>query len=101
MEEVKERVEGQKMAEQPTYEELKNYCNQLMMQRNQIVAQRDQIVQQLNQITNVINKLPWLFEVVKNQSAFNGDFVQFCIREIEAILTPPPATEESKEDTKE
>jgi hypothetical protein len=93
MGEVKEKVEEQKKAEQPTYEELKNYCNQLMMQRNQIANQ-------LNQVTNVVNKLPWLFEVVKNQSSFNPTFVKFCVKEIEAIMTPPPA-EENKDTDKE
>lgn len=90
MGEVKEKVEEQKKAEQPTYEELKNYCNQLMMQRNQIANQ-------LNQVTNVVNKLPWLFEVVKNQSSFNPTFVKLCIKEIETIMTPPP--EEKSKDT--
>lgn len=89
MGEVKGKVEGQEAQRQPTYEELKNYCNQLMMQRNQIADQ-------LNQITNVVNKLPWLFEVVKNQSSFNPTFVKLCVEEIETIMTPPP-TEENKD----
>ena len=83
----------EKEVKQPTYEELKNYCNQLMMQRNQMANQ-------LNQITNVVNKLPWLFEVVKNQSSFNPTFVQFCVEEIESIMTPPPAEENKDTDKK-
>lgn len=93
MGELKGKVEEQKKAEQPTYEELKNYCNQLMMQRNQIANQ-------LNQITNVVNKLPWLFEVVKNQSSFNPTFVKLCVEEIETIMTPPPAEENKDTDKK-
>ena len=93
MGEVKEKVEEQKKAEQPTYEELKNYCNQLMMQRNQIANQ-------LNQVTNVVNKLPWLFEVVKNQSSFNPTFVRLCVEEIENIMTPPHAEEDKDIDKK-
>lgn len=93
MGEVKKKVEGQE-ATQPTYEELKNYCNQLMMQRNQIANQ-------LNQITDVVNKLPWLFEVVKNQSSFNPTFVKLCVEEIEAIMTPPPPAENPKDTNKE
>ncbi len=90
MGEVKEKLEGKEAQKQPTYEELKNYCNQLMMQRNQIANQ-------LNRVTDVINKLPWLFEVVKNQSLFNPSFVNSCAEEIEAIMTPPPA--ETTKDT--
>ena len=90
MGEVKEKLEGKEAQEQPTYGELKNYCNQLMMQRNQIANQ-------LNRVTDVINKLPWLFEVVKNQSSFNPSFVKSCVEEIEAIMTPPPA--ETTKDT--
>lgn len=90
MGEVKEKLEGKEAQKQPTYEELKNYCNQLMMQRNQVASQ-------LSQVTDVINKLPWLFEVVKNQSSFNPSFVKSCIEEIEAIMTPPPA--ETTKDT--
>ena len=93
MGEVKGKVEGQEAQKQPTYEELKNYCNQLMMQRNQIANQ-------LNQVTNVVNKLPWLFEVIKNQSAFNPTFVKLCIEEIETIMTPPPAEENKDTDKK-
>ena len=91
MGEVKGKVEGQEAQKQPTYEELKNYCNQLMMQRNQIANQ-------LNQVTNVVNKLPWLFEVVKNQSSFNPTFVQLCVEEIENIMTP--LAEEDKDTDK-
>lgn len=92
MGDLKEKVE-EKEVKQPSYEELKNYCNQLMMQRNQMANQ-------LNQITNVVNKLPWLFEVVKNQSSFNPTFVKLCVEEIESIMTPPPAEENEDTDKK-
>ena len=77
---------------QPTYEELKNYCDQLMIQRNQLG-------QRLQQVTNVLNKLPWLFEVIKAREVFNKDFVERCINEIEGIMTPPE--EGDKEDNKD
>ena len=101
-EKVKEKQENAGRQEaKPTYEELKMYCNQLLMQRNQ-VAER------LDEITDIVNKLPWLFEVIKNASSFNEDFVYQCIDEIEHILTPPKAQgdkeepeKESKEDNKE
>ena len=95
MGEVKGDLEGKggQEAKQPTYEELKNYCNQLMMQRNQIANQ-------LNQMTDIINKLPWLFEVIKNQSSFNPNFVKSCVEEIESIMTPPPAEDSQKTEKK-
>ena len=77
---------------QPSYDELKNYCDQLMMQRNQLG-------QRLQQVSNVINKLPWLFEVVKLREVFNDTFVNQCINEIESIMTPPE--EEENVETKD
>lgn len=80
---------------EPTYAELKNWCDQLMMQRNQ-VAQR------LNQVTDVINMLPWLFEVLKSRDLFDSEFVDYCKETIKAILLPPPSKEEpSKEEAEE
>ena len=78
----------------PTYEELKNYCDQLLMQRNQLA-------QKLQQITNILNKMPWLFEVIKAHDFFNEEFVQRCAQEIEDIMTPPAEEEAEKEDKKE
>ena len=72
--------------EQPSYEELKNYCDQLMMQRNQLG-------QKLQQITNILNKLPWLFEVLKVKEMFSESFVKKCADEIENIMTPPEDTD--------
>lgn len=76
--------------EKPTYEELKNYCDQLMIQRNQLG-------QKLQQITNVVNKLPWLFEVLKEASFFEESFVKLCAKEITEIMTPPEDNQEDKE----
>lgn len=95
MEDIKEKtanaVEDKK---KPTYEELKNWCDQLLMQRNQIA-------ERYNQVTDVLNKLPWLFKVVEHESAFNAGFVNQCIEEITFIMTPPPAEEEKTEEPKE
>lgn len=80
---------------QPSYDELKNWCNQLLMQRNQ-VAER------LEQVTDVLNKMPWLFKVIENSKEFNSEFVARCAIEIEAIMTPQePEKEPSKSNTKE
>ena len=60
MEEVKEKpVNTGEEKKEPTKEQLKNWCDQLMMQRNQIA-------ERLNQVTDVLNKLPWLFKVIEN-----------------------------------
>lgn len=96
MGEVKEKVtkKGQeKPVYEPTNEELKHYCNQLLMQRNQLA-------EKLDKVTSVLNTIPWLFEVVKNPSAFSAPFVKRCADEIEAILSPAD-NEESKESEKE
>lgn len=90
MEEKKLKVENN-TPKQPTYEELKNYCNQLLMQRNQVA-------EKLNQVTEIINKLPWLFKVIELKSSFDPAFVEFCTKEVEYIMTPPPVEEESKEE---
>ena len=78
--------------QEPTKEQLKNWCDQLMMQRNQLADR-------LNQVTDVINMLPWLFEVVKNKDLFDSEFVDLCVRNIKTIMTPPE--EGSKEENKE
>lgn len=76
----------------PTYEQLKNWLDQ-------VVAQRNQVAERLNQVTDVLNKLPWLFKVLDNKDIFPKEFVQNCITEITFILTPP--IEEEPDKTKE
>lgn len=95
MEEKKLKAAEPKKQErrEPTYEDLKNYCNQLMMQRNQLA-------EKLNQITDVLNKMPWLFKVIENASMFRKDFVGACAEEIELIMTPPKADEKDDKESK-
>lgn len=88
MEDKKLKVENSEEKKVPSYDDLKNYCNQLLMQRNQVV-------EKFNQVTNVLNKLPWLFKVIENDKMFSRPFVTKCISEIELILTPPEASEEA------
>lgn len=90
MEDKKLKVENPEEKKGPSYDDLKNYCNQLLMQRNQLA-------EKLNQITNVLNKLPWLFKVVENYKMFSEVFVSNCINEIELMLTPPDSSEEDKD----
>lgn len=83
MEEKKlEKTVSETDRKEPTYEDLKNYCNQLMMQRNQLA-------ERLSQVTEVLNKLPWLFKVVENSTIFDNLFVGKCAQEIKEILTVP------------
>lgn len=72
----------------PTYEQLKNWCDQLLMQRNQLA-------ERLGQITEIHNKLPWLFKVIENKEVFDTDFVQSCVKEITLIMTPPEQPEQT------
>lgn len=76
---------------EPTYEQLKNWCDQLMMQRNQLA-------ERLNNITDVVNKLPWLFKAVEHKNAFPSKFIESCVQEIVLIMTPP---EEEQKDAEE
>lgn len=89
MEERKLNVVNQEEKKTPSYDDLKNYCNQLLMQRNQLA-------EKLNQITNVLNKLPWLFKVLEYSKMFNEAFVGECINEIELMLTPPEQPDRDK-----
>ena len=74
----------------PSYEQLKDWCNQLMMQRNQLA-------QKLEQVSAITNKLPWLFEVLKASTFFSEEFVNSCSKEIELIMTPPEEEEPNKD----
>ena len=95
MGEVKEKTQNEEI-KKPSYEDLKNYCNQLLMQRNKIA-------ERLNEVTDVINKLPWLFKVIENASSFSASFVEQCVAEVESIMTPPAPEEKEaeKEENKE
>ena len=96
MEENKKAAEAAVEDKKPTYEQLKNWLDQVVMQRNK-VAER------LNEVTDVLNKLPWLFKVLENSTAFPQEFVEACSREIVFIMTPPVEEDnkEQKEEPKE
>ena len=85
-------VEAEKKENKPSYDQLKNWLDQ-------VVAQRNQVAERLNQVTDVLNKLPWLFKVLDNKDTFPEVFVNDCVNEIMFILTPP--TEEEEKDTPE
>lgn len=79
--------------EEPTVEQLKNYCNQLL-------AQRNELAQRYEQATGVLNKLPILFEVIKYREVFPEEFVKACVNEVMLILLPPKAEKKEEEEEK-
>lgn len=78
----------------PSYEQLKNWLDQ-------VVAQRNEVAKRLNEVTDVLNKLPWLFKVIENSKAFPSSFVEACSNEIVFIMTPPEEETGDKEESKE
>ena len=90
----KKNVEGSQKNNEPTYEQLKNWLDQ-------VVAQRNQVAEKLRQVTEVINKLPWLFKVLENKDLFDTQFVGDCVEEITYILTPPKEEEADNAESKD
>lgn len=84
MEKQKEQktTKVEKEQKKATYEELNNYCVQLYNQNKQLVAK----LQDLN-MANLFKRLDYLFLVVQNKEAFEGDFYAQCISEIKDALT--------------
>lgn len=74
-----ENVE-KKPLEKPTYEQLNNWCNQLMQQRNEAYKE-------IQNLTSAYQILPYLFEVVKARDVFSEKFVAQCINNIENLLS--------------
>lgn len=64
--------------EKPSYEDLKNWCNQLYGQN-----------QQMAKALNSFNVLPYLFEVLKAKELFDKEFVDETIDNIKVILGKP------------
>lgn len=77
----------------PSYEELNDYCNQLMMQNRQLNTK-------LMQVMDIQNKLPFLFKVLKHSEYFTSDYINAVVDEIQLIL-PPYNPEEDTEDNEE
>lgn len=89
MEEKKSKMAPVK---EPTVDELKNYCSQLL-------AQRNQLAEELREATNVLNKLPILFEIIKIREVFPEEFIKACVNEV--MITLMPSKEEKKEEEKQ
>ena len=80
MEENKKQENVKKPLEKPTYEQLNNWCNQLMQQRNEAYKE-------IQNLTSAYQILPYLFEVVKAKDVFSEKFVAQCINNIENLLS--------------
>jgi len=68
-----------------TYEQLNDACMQLYQQNQELMKRLQQV-----DTASMFKRLDYLFEVVKNSSAFNSDFVVTCVEEIQEAMTIPP-----------
>lgn len=89
MEEKDVKVEGEDMPKKFTYEELENIAGNLSSQVQQLTAR----LQEANMF-NVFRRLDYCFKVIENASAFNPDFINVIVTEVEAAMT---IKEEDKE----
>lgn len=87
---MEEKEVKQKAVEKPSYEELNDYCNQLMMQNRQLMNK-------LNQVMAAQNKLSYLLEVVKIPEAFDNEFITKCTAEIQDMLYPKAEDTETED----
>lgn len=65
-----------------SYDELENAANELLMQNQQMYNE----LQKAN-MANVFKRLDYLFKVVEFNTAFNTEFVNTCVAEIEEMMT--------------
>ena len=97
MEETKKKAINEvakEKIEKPDYNQLENWCNQLLLQRNQLA-------EKLRQVTDVLNKLPWLFKVIENKDLFDSNFVEYCKQDVMFIMTPPSEDNPEKSEEEE
>lgn len=76
----------------PSYEQLEKDVASLKSMNNQLIMQ----LQQVN-ISTLFKRLDYLFKVVEFREAFNKEFVNNCVEEIEIHITPPKEEEGDKE----
>lgn len=71
-----------------TESELNAACGQLYQKLMKEIQMRD--------MTNMFKRLDYLFKVIENSDVFSEGFVNDCVQEIEAALTPvEPETDNS------
>lgn len=85
------QVEKSDKPEKLSYEQLENIAHQLSEQSRQLYMK----LQEANK-ENMFSRLEFLFRVVENRGAFNSEFLNKCIKEIEYLMTIPE--EDSKTD---
>lgn len=73
-----------------SYEQLENIAHQLSEQAKQLYTR----LQEAN-MTNMFKRLDYLFKIVENANAFNEEFVNKCVLEIEDRITIPETEEET------
>lgn len=76
-----------------TYEELNNYCIQLMNQNKALTEELKK-----RDMVTLFKRLDYLFMVVSNRDAFPKGFVDQCVEEIQGQITIPETAEDTKED---
>lgn len=87
----KEETTTQAPKQEPSYEDLKNWCHQLSEQARTLY----QKLQEAN-LTNMFKRLDYLFAVVENKDAFPDEFTKKCIEEIVTSMTLEEKAEEAE-----
>lgn len=80
--------------EKPTYEQLNEYCNQLMMQNRELGRR-------LQEINGVLTRLPLLFQMLEKANFFSDYIIDKCVTEICDIMFPEEETDETEDQNQE
>lgn len=83
-------INESKEVKKPTYEELNNFCNQLMMQNRELGRK-------LNEVGSALTKLPFLFNVLNYSTLFDKETVDEAVLEIKELLFYKEPQEEATE----
>lgn len=91
--EVTENVEGTKVPNKLTYEQLENVAKQLSTQVNQLYGRLQEA-----EAINAVKRLDYLFKVLEHQEHFSIDFVDKVAKEITESLTIPESEQSEEEE---
>lgn len=97
MEENKKKAEDtaeKQKVDKPSYAQLNDYCNQLMMQ-NRELARR------LQEMNGVLTRLPLLFQILDKASFFSDYILDKCATEICEIIFPENTEDDNQEEEEE
>lgn len=84
---TKENVVTKDQVQEPTYDQLKMYVDQLMSDRQKLIQHINKLTKDLDVLGGVLQKLPYLFKVLKYRDSFPEGFVQACVKEIVLIMS--------------